>query len=105
MVGDSLYIAGGQESPDATEALKTVFRIDLAAVKPAWREIEPWPGRGRMLAVAASMDGMFWLAGGADLVVGEGGKAERRYLKDAYRYDPGRGWKRLGEAPLRLSSV
>jgi N-acetylneuraminate epimerase len=57
------------------------------------------PGGGRMLAVAASMDGKFWLAGGADLVVGEGGKVQRRYLKDAYRYDPGRGWKRLGDLP------
>ena len=99
MVGDSLYIAGGQESPEATVTLRTVFRIDLAAEKPAWREIEPWPGEGRMLAVAASMDGMFWLAGGADLVVREGGKVARRYLKDAYRYDPGRGWKRFGDLP------
>jgi N-acetylneuraminate epimerase len=99
VVGDSLYVAGGQESPDATETLRTIFRIDLSAEKPAWREIEPWPGGGRMLAVAASMDGLFWLAGGTDLVVGEGEKVERRYLKDAYRYDPGRGWKRLGDLP------
>jgi len=99
MVGDSLYVAGGLDSPDATETLKTAYRIDLAAERPAWREIEPWAGSGRMLAVAASMDGMFWLAGGADLVVGPGGKVERRHMKDAFRYDPDRGWKRLGDLP------
>ena len=99
LVGDTLYVAGGQERPDATETLKTVYRIDLAAEQPAWQEIEAWPGGGRMLAVAASYDGAFWLAGGTDLVVGKDGKAERRYLKDAYRYDPGRGWKRVADLP------
>ena len=99
MVGDTFYIAGGQEKPDATDTLKTVYRIDLAAEEPRWREVEPWPGGGRMLAVAASFDGAFWLAGGADLATEKGGKVERRYLKDAYRYDPDRGWKRLPDLP------
>jgi len=99
LAGDMLYVAGGQEKPDATDTLKTVYRIDLAAEQPAWREVEPWPGGGRMLAVAASFDGAFWIAGGTDLVAGKDGKAERRYLKDAYRYDPDRGWKRIADLP------
>ena len=99
LAGDTLYVAGGQEKPDATDTLKTVYRIDLAAEQPAWREVEPWPGAGRMLAVAAWYDGAFWLAGGTDLVAGKDGKAERRYLKDAYRYDPDRGWKRVADLP------
>ncbi len=99
LAGDWLYVAGGQEKPDATETLKTMYRIDLAAEQPAWQEVEAWPGGGRMLAVAASYDGAFWLAGGTDLVAGKDGKAERRYLKDAYRYDPDRGWKRVADLP------
>lgn len=99
LVGDTLYVAGGQETPDAAGTLTSVYRIDLAAANPGWREIESWPGGGRMLAIAASFDGAFWLVGGADLVIGKGGKVERRYLKDAFRYDPDRGWKRLADLP------
>ena len=99
LVGDRLFVAGGQVSPEASEALRTVFRIDLASEVPTWREIEPCPGPGRILAVAGSLDGAFWLAGGAELVLGPGGRAERRSLKDAYRFDPDRGWKRIDDLP------
>jgi N-acetylneuraminic acid mutarotase len=99
LVGDTLYVAGGQEKPDAKAALTTVFRIDLAAAAPQWVEVEACPGGGRMLAVAASFDGAFWLVGGVDLVPGYGAAVERRYRKDAYRYDPEKGWKRVADLP------
>ena len=50
LLGDMLYVAGGIERPDATNALKTFYSLDLAAPMPAWRELEPWPGPARMLA-------------------------------------------------------
>ncbi len=99
LVGDTLYIAGGQEKPDSKETLKKVFTLNLGAKELRWRAIGAWPGPGRMLAVAAAFNGAFWLMGGTDLVIGEGGKSERRYLKDAYRYDPGKGWKRIADLP------
>ncbi|MSQ97137.1 MAG: galactose oxidase [Gemmataceae bacterium] len=99
LVGDTLYVAGGQEKPDSKDTLKIAWKIDLAATEPTWKLIEVFPGSGRMLAVAAGHDGAFWLVGGADLVVGKGEKIERRYLKDAYRYDPGKGWKRVADLP------
>lgn len=68
LVGDTLYVAGGQEKPDAANTLKKIFALDLAAEELRWREIDAWPGRGRMLAVAASFDGAFWLIGGTDLI-------------------------------------
>jgi N-acetylneuraminic acid mutarotase len=85
--------------PDATETLKTVFRIDLSADQPAWRAVEPWPGSARMLAVAAGHDGTFWIAGGTDLIAGKDGKPQRIYLKDAYRYDSDHGWSRIADLP------
>ena len=102
-VGDTLYVAGGTEKPDSTEALKTAYAIDLSAADPRWTELPPCPG-GRMLAVAAGFDGAFWLAGGVDLVAGAGGKAERRYLKDVYRYAPATGWKRVADLPGPLAA-
>ncbi len=99
LVGDNLYVAGGQEKPDSKDTAKTAWRLDLSAKEPKWRQIDACPGSGRMLAVAAGFDGAFWIVGGVDLVVGKGEKIERRYLKDAYRYDPDKGWKRVADLP------
>jgi N-acetylneuraminate epimerase len=97
LVGETLYVAGGQEKPDGP-ALKNIWRIDLSAKELQWKEVEECPGAGRILAVAASSGGSFWLASGAELVA-KGDKLERRYLKDAYRYDPGKGWSKLADLP------
>lgn len=99
LVGDTLCVAGGQEKPDARDTLKRAWKIDLAAAEPKWQEIGAWPGSARMLSVAASFEGAFWLIGGTDLVVGKDDKAVRRYLKDAYRYDPDKGWKQIADFP------
>ncbi|KAF0176738.1 MAG: Kelch repeat-containing protein [Limisphaerales bacterium] len=99
LLGDTLYIAGGIEKPDSTSTLKKFYALDLASKVPAWRELEPWPGPARMLAVATAQDGSFFLVSGADLHPGPDGKAARTYLKDGYRYTPGKGWKRIADLP------
>ncbi len=97
LLGDTLYVAGGIERPDSTSTLKSFYALDLAAKIPAWRELEPWPGPPRMLAVAATQDGSFFLVSGADLGAGPHGKPVRTYLKDGYRFTPGQGWKRIAD--------
>lgn len=99
LLGTTLYVAGGIEKPDSTRALKKFLALDLVANRPAWRELEPWPGPARMLAVAAAQDGSFFLVSGADLSAGPDGKPVRTYLKDGYRYTPGKGWKRIADLP------
>lgn len=99
LLGNTLYVAGGLEKPDSTNTLKTFYALDLAAKAPAWRELEPWPGPARMLAVAAAQAGSFFLVSGADLSAGLDGKPVRTYLRDAYRYTPGKGWKRIADLP------
>ena len=99
LLGDTLYVAGGLEQPDSTRALKTFFALNLAATASAWRELEPWPGPARMLAVAAAQDGSFFLVSGTDLSTGPDGKPVRAYLRDGYRYTPGQGWKRIADLP------
>lgn len=105
LVGDTLYVAGGQAKLEDPVLSKVTYRIDLAAAEPKWVETEACPGGGRMLAVAAGFDGAFWLVGGVDLVAGASGKAERKYLKDAYRYDPGKGWKRIADLPRPVAAA
>jgi len=99
LVGDTIYIAGGIQKPDASEALHTFLAFDLKAKEKTWRKIDAWPGSGRMLSVAAAHDGAFFLFGGAALHVGPSGTPERAWLSDAYRYHPQDGWKKLADAP------
>ena len=99
LVGTTVYIAGGIETPDATEAMKTFWALDLSAPELDWRPLAPWPGPARMLAVAGAYDGKFYLFSGAELHADADGKPARTYLKDAYSFVPGEGWTRLADLP------
>ena len=99
LVGDAIYVAGGLETPTATLALKTFWKLDLAAKEWRWEILEPWPGPERMLAVAGSLGGEFHLFGGAKLSADADGKPVREYLRDAYRFTPGKGWRRSADLP------
>ena len=78
--------------------------MDLSANEPKWAEVEGCPGGGRMLA-AAAFEGAFWLVGGVDLVAGKGDTPKRKYLKDAYRYDPDKGGKRIADLPHPVAAA
>ncbi|MDB6125229.1 MAG: Kelch repeat-containing protein [Pedosphaera sp.] len=99
IIGNTIYVAGGLETPADTEALKTFWSLDLSAMNPRWKELESWPGPGRMLAVAGVHNGAFYLISGASLEPNAEGKPVRHYLRDTYCYKPGRGWKRLADLP------
>lgn len=99
ILGDTVYVAGGLESPTANRALKTFWSLDLVDSSARWQELEPWPGPARMLATAAVQANTFFLCSGTDLKPGREGKAVREYLHDAYSYQPGRGWKRVSDMP------
>jgi N-acetylneuraminic acid mutarotase len=97
LVGNVIYVAGGIERPDATEALKTFWSLNLAAAELHWELLEPWPGPGRIFGVAGALRGAFYLFGGARLKAGTDGKVVREYLRDAYEYQPGKGWTQLAD--------
>ncbi len=108
VVGDILYVAGGQETPTATSTLNRCFTLDLSAAPASrhWQEI-PWPdgAPGRILAVAGAHDGWFYLFSGADLHPNAGGRAERQYLTDAWRYRAASGWQRLTDLPHAVAAA
>jgi N-acetylneuraminic acid mutarotase len=98
-VGNIFYLAGGIESPDATNALNIFWSLDLAQTKLQWRQLEPWPGPARMLAAAGAYNESFYLFSGVSLAGDAAGKPVRRYLKDAYCFTPGKGWKQVADLP------
>jgi N-acetylneuraminic acid mutarotase len=108
LVGSRLFIAGGQETPDAATALATFWSIDLADAAAGWREHKPWPGPPRILPVLGAVDGRLYLVSGAELILAETAGAEgpqvtRRFLRDAYRFDPAtESWTVLAPAPVPL---
>lgn len=99
LLDNTIFVAGGIETPNATTALKTFWSLNLADKSPHWQELEPWPGPERIFAMAGAHAGSFYLFGGAQLQPGLAGKPVRTWLRDAYRYAPGRGWQRLADLP------
>ena len=99
LVGRTLYVAGGLDRPDATHAQRGLYSLDLDRCAAGWSKLEDCPGAERFLATAAAHAGAFYLFGGARLVTGAQGGAQREWLRDAWCYRPGLGWKRLADLP------
>ncbi len=113
LLGDTIYVAGGIETPDAGQSLHSFWALDLShdAGERAWRELEPWPGPERMQGVAGVLDGSFFLLGGVRMTTDVTGQPTRMtpYLRDAYRYTPGPAgegkWSAVSELPYPLAAA
>ena len=102
LVNNIVYVAGGQETPSSTEALRNFWALDLSgdAQNMKWEQLEPWPGKARILPVMAAQEGDVFLISGARLYKGTDGKATREFLTDCYRYNPqSKRWKRIADTP------
>jgi N-acetylneuraminic acid mutarotase/predicted MFS family arabinose efflux permease len=106
-IGTRLFVAGGEETANATTATAALLMLDLAAPDKGWQELPPCPGPARILAGAAVTNGRFYLAGGATLGTGPDGKPKRGgYLKDAWSFDPEKQlWSQLADLPRPLAAM
>jgi N-acetylneuraminic acid mutarotase len=98
VVGQTVFVCGGSDQPGELSALNRLFSLDIAASSPKWIELEPCPGKPRILAAAAVLKDKFYLAGGAALEP-TNGHSVRVYLRDTWSYQIGRGWQRLADLP------
>lgn len=98
-LGSSIYIVGGIEIPTATQALNTLWTLDLAQLENGWIELPPCPGPGRILATMAALDDHLYLFSGAGLKADADGKPERLWFKDAWSYQPNQGWQKKADLP------
>lgn len=99
LLGDTVYLIGGTGEPSATAASNALLALDLSDRKAGWRELEPLPGPGRILPVAAVQAQALFVISGAALAPDAAGKPQRTYLKDTWRYEPARGWRRMADLP------
>ena len=88
VVGNKVFVIGGQEKADSTTCLNSCFMLDLADSNAGWKEMAPMPS-ARMLAAAAVVDGVVYVMGGCSLAPDAQGNGQRTYLKDVICYDPG----------------
>ncbi len=100
-----IYVAGGQAAPDSVTARRTLWALDSNAENPHWQAADPFPGPGRILAPLVAQDGAVFLFSGAELLPDASGAPTRRFLTDGYRYDPGKGWRRLADAPRSVTAA
>lgn len=98
LIGHHMYIAGGLPAPDAKATADVFWTLDLSKPQSGWTKLETWPGPPRILSVAGSLNGVFYLFSGTGLE-DLAGTAHRKYLRDAYAYTPGKGWKKLADLP------
>lgn len=97
--GDVVYVAGGTHAAADTEASKDCYALDLKNTAAGWKPLDPIPGPGRILPVATAQGGCVFIISGASLAAGPDGKPVRTYLKDAWRYQPGKGWFAIADIP------
>jgi solute:Na+ symporter, SSS family len=100
LVGDTLYVAGGQHVMAGAVPTAVFWSLDLSQRnRPAdfkWKVLPTWPGPPRVLAIAASGRS----ARGEEWFLFSGRAPERgkptRLLTDAYAFDPKAGsWRTL----------
>jgi len=99
LLGRTIYVAGGIEIPDAIKAMHNFWSLDLDRPDAGWQTLPPWPGRERMLAAIGAQDGAIILVSGTAVKADADGKPEREGLRDAFRFQPGKGWSRIADAP------
>jgi len=99
LLGQRVYVAGGQRSPSAASAERRLWSLDLTRPDAGWTEHEPWPGPGRILPVLLAQGDALYLISGAELVETAGGAPVRAYLRDGYRFRPAEGWRRIADLP------
>ena len=95
LAGKAIHVIGGTTSPDDTEASKRHFAFE----EGRWTELDPLPAAGRILPVAGARGRGFYVFSGASLSADDAGSPVRTYLRDAWKFESGRGWKEIASLP------
>jgi SSS family transporter len=102
LVGDVLYVVGGQSTLQDTTAIDGGWRIDLTDPSQGWSPLPGWPGGGRILPVAVVQANVLHVFSGASLLAALDGKPTRQYLTDGYRLAADGSWLPCAATPVPM---
>lgn len=105
LINDVIFVCGGVKKPLSDIAERNFWALDMNAERRSWKILPSWPGPARMLSVTGAQDGALYLFSGVELRTAVAGKEQRNYLKDAYKYIPGKAWKRIKDLPRAVAAA
>jgi len=103
LIGDVIYLAGGQSGSSLDSAMKNFWSLDLSKKSEpdqlAWQRLKAWPGEARAFNITASQHN-----GYNDCVYVMSGRTqsgeEVQFLKDVWQFTPKtRLWRRRADVP------
>ncbi|HBE41110.1 MAG TPA: hypothetical protein DDW27_07890, partial [Bacteroidales bacterium] len=100
MVGNNIYIAGGQEGITNSRSTSHFFVIDSKNKNAGWKKLQSWPGSPRSFAVSASQnngfDNCFYLFSGINC----NPDSPVEFLYDGYEYNTRLNtWEKIDALP------
>ncbi|MBC8326868.1 MAG: sodium/solute symporter [Verrucomicrobia subdivision 3 bacterium] len=100
LMGNVVYVAGGQSGAELNTATKNFWRLDLGAEKMEWEKLPPWPGPERafnqMVAQHNGREMCLYVFGGRRQDAKVEGIAGIIAMNDVYEFSPSR--KKSGKA-------
>ena len=103
LVGQVIYLAGGQSGSGLDSAMKNFWALDLTKQHDraafAWRELDPWPGASRAFNITVSQHN-----GYHDCVYVMSGRRRQgedvQFLRDVWQFTAETGnWRRRADVP------
>lgn len=99
LLHDHIYVAGSIHTLGG--GLENCFwSLDLSAPVKKWEVLPPLPGPSRMLAAAGAGEEEVYIFGGVHMK-----DSTREYLKDCWKYQPGKGWVRVADLPHPVAAA
>ncbi|MEO5995489.1 MAG: sodium/solute symporter [Chitinophagaceae bacterium] len=103
VVGNTVFIAGGIRTPGGLTE-NNFWSLDVSSPGKKWKVLEPVPGLSRMLAAAGTQEGNIFIFGGVHLFAKDT-ILQREYLKDSWKFTPGKGWTKIADLPQPLAAA
>ncbi len=108
IIGDVIYLAGGQSGQSLETAMTNFWSLDLSKKSNSeefvWKELPAWPGPTRALNLTVSQHNGYndcvYVISGRRQEVGGSGPASFDFLKDVWEYNPStNSWRSRADAP------